>query len=302
MAEEALTASEAARLVGVAVTTLRTWDRRYGLGPLGHDAGKHRRYGPEDLRRLAEMQRLVGQGVPPARAAAWVLGRTIPAARRDGGGYAVAVGSAGPAVRGLTRAALRLDSAELRQVIAETLNRDGVVTAWTDLLAPALIHIGRKHAATEALVEVEHLMSREVSVGLARVERPVGAARVLLACTDEEQHSLALEALAAALAEAGVPSRLLGARVPPSALREALRRAGPDIVVLWSQTAATAHLGQLADALDARPAPKLVLAAGPGWAETQLPETVQRPDSLAEAVDLVTGRHPTAASPSGVRR
>ena len=41
---------------------------------------------------------------------------------------------------------------------------------------------------------------------------------ILLACADEEQHSLPLEALAAALAETGVPSRLLGARVPPDAL------------------------------------------------------------------------------------
>ncbi|MCP2322620.1 hypothetical protein HDA40_001127 [Hamadaea flava] len=302
MAEEALTASEAARLVGVAVTTLRTWDRRYGLGPESRQTGKHRRYGPADLRRLAEMQRLVGQGVAPAQAAAWVLGRPIPAARRDGGGHAVAVGSAGPAVRGLTRAALRLDAAELRRIIGGALAQDGVLATWTELLAPALIHIGRKHAATGALVEVEHLISKEISVGLATTEWPSSAARILLACTDEEQHSLALEALAAALAEAGVATRLLGARVPPDALREAVRRAGPDIVVLWSQTRETAHVGQLADVLAARPAPKLVLAGGPGWDGVRLPEAVRRPRSLAEAVGLVTGRQPIESSPSGVRR
>ena len=44
--------------------------------------------------------------------------------------------------------------------------------------------------------------------------------RTLLACADEEQHSLPLEALAAALAERGIGARLLGARVPPDALRE----------------------------------------------------------------------------------
>src|SRR5690606_867413 len=72
---QALTASEVARLVGVAVTTLRTWDRRYGLGPPGHEAGKHRRYRDEDVRRLAEMRRLTASGVPPGQAAAWVLAR-----------------------------------------------------------------------------------------------------------------------------------------------------------------------------------------------------------------------------------
>lgn len=285
---EELTASEAARLVGVAITTLRTWDRRYGLGPRGHEAGKHRRYGPEDVQRLVEMQRLTAQGVPPARAAAWVLERASPAGH-DGGGHAVAVGSAGPAVRGLTRAALRLDAPALRRLIAEAVAADGVARTWADLLAPALIHIGRKHAATEGLVEVEHLLSGEVSRGLATIPRPMTPARVLLACTDEEQHSLAIEALSAALAERGIGTRLLGARVPPPALRDAIRRAGPDVVVLWSQTPGTAHVEQLADAAGTRPAPKLVIAAGPGWRDAVLPQGVRHPATLDEAVAAIAG-------------
>lgn len=290
---EELTAGQAARLVGVAITTLRTWDRRYGLGPTEHESGKHRRYGPEDVRRLVEMQRLIASGVPPAQAAAWVLER-VPTTRHDGGGHAVAVGSAGPAVRGLTRAAMRLDSGELRRLIADAL-AGGVVPAWSDLFAPALIHIGRKHAATQALIEVEHLLSGELSRGLATVPHPHSPARVLLACADEEQHSLALEALHAALAEQGISARLFGARVPPNALRDAIRRAGPDVVVLWSQTPPTARPAQLSEVLDARPAPKLVLAAGPGWNGVDLPDGVVRPLSLADAVSAVAGR---SAGPS----
>ncbi len=286
---ESLTASQAARLVGVAVTTLRTWDRRYGLGPPDHRAGAHRRYTDEDLRRLAEMRRLTSQGVPPAQAAAWILSRPAPAARRDGGGRAVAVGAAGPAVRGLTRAAMRLDTAQLRQLISAAVMEQGVVVAWTSLLAPALVHIGRKHATTQALVEVEHLLSAEISLGLAMVPRPAAdGASILLACADEEQHSLPLQALAAALAERGVGCRLLGARVPPAALREAIRRTAPDIVVLWSQAAETGGREQLDDVLAARPSPKLLLAAGPGWHE--LPDGVGSPTELAEAVALITGR------------
>jgi MerR family transcriptional regulator, light-induced transcriptional regulator len=284
-----LTAGEAARLVGVAITTLRTWDRRYGLGPQSHEAGRHRRYSPEDVQRLVEMQRLTSQGVPAAEAAAWLLGRAAPPTRHDGGGHAVAVGSAGPAVRGLTRAALRLDAPALRVLIGEALSQDGVVRTWTDLIAPALIHIGRKHAATQSLVEVEHLLSGEVSRGLAGIPRPTAPSQVLLACADEEQHSLPIEALSAALAENGVGTRLLGARVPPNALRDAIRRAGPNVVVLWSQTAETAHVSQLTDALHARPTPKLVLAAGPGWASVALPDGVSRPSTLDDAVAAIVG-------------
>lgn len=289
MPREELTASQAARLVGVAITTLRTWDRRYGLGPRSHEAGKHRRYLPDDVGRLIEMQRLTAQGVPPAQAAAWVLERRVPRARRDGGGHAVSVGDAGPAVRGLTRAAMRLDALRLRQLAADAIAAGGVVAAWTDLLAPALIHIGRKHAATDAIIEVEHLLSAEISSVLAGVARPSTPASVLLACADEEQHSLPIEALAAALAERGVAARLLGARVPPSALADAVRRAGPDVVVVWSQTAQTADADQLTRLLAARPAVKLPLAVGPGWDDIAVPEAFLRPRTLGEAVDAIAG-------------
>jgi hypothetical protein len=284
---ESLTASQAANLVGVAVTTLRSWDRRYGLGPTGRERGRHRRYHEEDVQRLVEMRRLTAQGVPPGQAAAWVLARPALATGRDGGGHAVAVGSAGPAVRGLTRAATRLDADQLRRVIASALASDGVIATWTGLLAPALIHIGHKHAATQEMIEVEHLLTVEVSRALASVARPSGVASVLLACTDEEQHSLPIEALDAALAERGLASRLLGARVPPPALRHAIRRTAPDTLVLWAQTEQTAHVEQLTDVLAARPTPKLLLAGGPGW--STLPPHVRHPATLVEAVAMITG-------------
>ena len=57
----------------MAPATLRTWDRRYGLGPSEHAAGAHRRYSPADVSRLEEMRRLTLEGVPPAEAARTVL-------------------------------------------------------------------------------------------------------------------------------------------------------------------------------------------------------------------------------------
>ena len=58
-----------ARRLGVAAGTLRTWDRRYGLGPSEHRAGAHRRYNRPDLERLVVMRRLTLEGVSPADAA-----------------------------------------------------------------------------------------------------------------------------------------------------------------------------------------------------------------------------------------
>ena len=67
--EPTLTVGAVARRLGVAASTLRTWDRRYGLGPSRHIAGAHRRYSAEDVARLVIMRRLTMDGVPPAEAA-----------------------------------------------------------------------------------------------------------------------------------------------------------------------------------------------------------------------------------------
>ena len=67
--EELLTVAAVARQIGVAPATLRTWARRYGLGPSGHEAGEHRRYCASDLAKLMLMRRLISAGVAPADAA-----------------------------------------------------------------------------------------------------------------------------------------------------------------------------------------------------------------------------------------
>jgi hypothetical protein len=99
---------------------------------------------------------------------------------------------------------------------------------------------------------------------------------------------LPLEALAAALAQAGVSSRLLGARVPAQALADAIARTGPAVLVVWSQLPGTADPAQWSYVLSGRHRPLLVAAAGPGWQRDSLPEEVTLLGSLAEAVQLVS--------------
>ncbi|WP_448061916.1 MerR family transcriptional regulator [Cellulomonas hominis] len=65
----ALTVAGVARRLGVAPATLRTWDRRYGLGPSEHSAGSHRRYSADDVARLLVMRGLTLDGSAPADAA-----------------------------------------------------------------------------------------------------------------------------------------------------------------------------------------------------------------------------------------
>lgn len=287
MPDELLSAGETARRIGVAVTTLRTWHQRYGLGPSHHRAGQHRRYTSEDLARLDIMRRLTAQGVPAASAARVVLGAPPPsAAVRDGGGHAIPLGRAGAEARGLARAAVRLDHTAMRNALGTAVRTYGVVSTWDSVIRPVLHGVGERHARTHRMVEIEHVLSRCVSEVLSAVPQPSGPAKALLACADEEQHTLPLEALSAALAERGVPSRLLGARVPPQALLAAVRRTGPRVVMLWSHASPTADPAQFRELLSHRPAPAIVAAAGPGWTAARLPDAVHTPGTLSEALRL----------------
>lgn len=290
-----LTAGAVARRLGVAVTTLRTWHQRYGLGPSLHEPGHHRRYTGEDIARLELMQRLVGEGVSPGEAARWAArSPLVPAAGsgpqntgRDGGG--LALGRSASAARGLSRAALRLDAPAVRQRVAEAVADLGVIAAWDTVLRPVLFAIGERYAATGGYVEVEHLLSGCVSAVFSAVPRPPVdvPARILLACADEEQHSLPVEALAAALAADGIASRVLGARVPLAAMIAALRRTGPAGILVWSHHRATAD-PRLLSAIGDDPVRPLVLAAGgPGWDREVVPRNVALPESLADAVTLL---------------
>ncbi|MFJ3816113.1 MerR family transcriptional regulator [Streptomyces sp. NPDC090056] len=64
-----LTTGTVARRLGVSPTTLRSWDRRYGIGPAAREDGRHRRWAPDDVAMLEEMCRLTASGAPPAEAA-----------------------------------------------------------------------------------------------------------------------------------------------------------------------------------------------------------------------------------------
>ena len=241
--------SAVARRLGVAPATLRTWDRRYGLGPGEHVPGAHRRYSLDDLARLELMKRLTHDGVAPADAAASVLAGDPDGSDRVGvrrGGRPararpVAPAPAGPAaacwrcpapsasVRGLARAAMTLDAEALERSLREQPRRGrggarpGTTCSRRCWSPPA--HAG---PGTGEGVDVEHLLSECASAALREVgarlpHRPrATCVPVLLACGPDDAHSLPLYALAAALAERGVTARVLGARLPAAALRSAV--------------------------------------------------------------------------------
>lgn len=301
-----LTVAAVARRLGIAPATLRTWDRRYGLGPAEHTPGAHRRYSAEDLARLHAMRRLLLEGMPPAEAARVVLsrdgheagpraplpdrqGRLAPA-RGGPGGRMLALPGADEAVRGLARAAMALDAPTVTTMLSEQVRRHGVIHTWEHVLCPVLVAAGERWSATGEGVEVEHLLSDCAATALraagSDVEERADRRPVLLAAAPEEDHILPLHALAAGLAERGLATRTLGAALPADALEAAVRRTGPAALFVWSQLPGTADERVLANLPVMRP-PTVLLVGGPGWVPERLPERVSVAVDLAHAVTLV---------------
>jgi hypothetical protein len=218
----------------------------------------------------------------------------FPAARpgpgHGSGGQRLALPGASAAARGLARAVLALDEKRVSETIRATLAQDGSVRTWEELVVPVLSGVGSRFEQTGTCVEAEHLLSVAVIGAFSRrtADLPgrVQHRAVLLASAEGEQHNLPLYALAAALAEQGVDSRVLGSDLPYFALAAAVRRTGPGVVFLWSQAPATGDPLALPDLSPRRPGARLILG-GPGWDTGRLPAGARHVSSLPEALSEV---------------
>lgn len=278
------------------MATLRSWNRRYGIGPSLHQPGRHRRYDAADVARLELMCTLVAKGVSPSDAASWVMqtpSGSPPSLPQDPGPVPPRL------IAGLVKAAFRLDGLTLGDGISRQLSARGLESTWNDVCLPLIDRVGRQ-SDDDQYIEVEHLLSWTISVALHRIPEPrqrPGARVALLACGPDERHTLGLDALRAGLAERGIAARMLGAATPDNALVAAARQISPSVVVIWSQVAGTAHVETLRALSAALPSDTVVVAAGPGWlGRRRLPAGVVTAQALREAMLLTVG---ATASPPG---
>jgi DNA-binding transcriptional MerR regulator len=263
--EEKLTVAAVARRIGVAPATLRTWDRRYGLGPSEHSEGEHRRYCPNDLAKLTMMRRLIVAGVTPADAAeqAKACKTTVPLKKiikefevRE------------EVVDALYKALQSFDRAFVETTLAHEIDTYGVEGAWSDVIVPTLFLIGEEWENNQKGIEVEHLFSeilkRTMHNRVVELKKPINARPVLLAAVGEELHSLPVYALAAALCERNIDTYVLGARTPLEALSAMVSRCAPPAIFLWAQLPKNAEQKYWNEIPAIRPAPRVVIG-GPGW-------------------------------------
>ncbi|MFC8047386.1 MerR family transcriptional regulator [Nocardia sp. NPDC057353] len=255
--------------LGIPTATLRSWTRRYDIGPAQERPGKHRLYSEADIAQLGRMLTLIREGASPAGAAAAVRGHAPLRGDRTG----------------LLAAAFALDTATVGAIVEAHVRAFGVVDTWDLVCRPTFADIVARQLGGERCIDVEHMLSWSITSVLHRSCPPPagGPITVVLACTGGETHTLPLEVLRAALAEHGIGAHMLGGDVPSSALADTLGRAtAAKAVLLWSQQEQTALTSAVLACIDAG---ARVLAGGPGWESVILPDGARRVGSLADAVE-----------------
>jgi len=286
---ESLTVAAVARRLGVAPATLRTWDRRYGLGPSEHSTGEHRRYNATDLARLTLMRKLVISGVSPAEAAERALsfsGKSESVAET----LSREINVREELVETLIRAARAYDKGFIEELLRAELASSGITNTWNEVMVPLLILLGDEWADQGTGIETEHLVSeiikRLLTENHSDLSDPLNDRPVLLACIGEEMHSLPLYALAAALSERKIQTQFLGARTPIEAISAIVKKSAPPAIFLWAQLNKNGDTELLAELPTIRPAPRVVIG-GPGWGNSN-PKSAVLVDDLVEACEEIT--------------
>jgi MerR family transcriptional regulator, light-induced transcriptional regulator len=293
--EPTMPVAAVARRLGVAPSTLRTWDRRYGLGPGRHTDGKHRRYGPADIARLELMQRALLRGASTAEAARYSLDQLPKSAPPPGGSPAgpervpVAAGLSGSTMaRRLRSAALAMDADAVQRTLAEAIIDCGMPAAWESVIEPVLTALGAGWRGARTGPEVEYLVSECVLGALVRatpvLDSPRNQRPVLLSLVPGEHDGLPLYALAASLADRRIATQLLGRPPTPKVLSTTVRRSAPAAVVLHAYDGDAADVALFADDPRGRPRRRM-FAWGRGWWRTPLPAQVELLTDLRGAVE-----------------
>jgi DNA-binding transcriptional MerR regulator len=286
-----LTVAAVARRLGVAPATLRTWDRRYGLGPTEHNAGDHRRYSQDDLARLTYMRRLVIAGVTPFDAAKRAKTQTPQISpelieqdrviRED-------------LIEVLWRATQSFDDLYIETVIRKELNSSGVVMTWDQVVIPLLALAGdeweHSEKNTNAVIAAEHfivdIVRRLFIEQQLKLREAINDRPVLLASVSRERHTLPLSVAAAALAEKKIRCQSLGGETPAEVIAEVFRKVAPPAIFIWAQIPENVDDNFIEKLPVLRPAPRIVLA-GPGWLGREIPKTVMCED-LASVLEEIT--------------
>jgi DNA-binding transcriptional MerR regulator/methylmalonyl-CoA mutase cobalamin-binding subunit len=199
---------------GIAMDTLRVWERRYGFPAPTRRAGSNRRlYDDADVEKLVAMTHAMERG--------FRVGDIVDKSLEDLLALSVTTIESSGAMPGIVELVALLErdevisfESELRRLAAALGARRFV----TDVAQPLAVAVGAAWEAGRLAVRHEHVATECLSTRhrsmLAAYQDLDVRPRVVLATLPAEPHTLALDMVALYLAVAGAKPRLIGASTP----------------------------------------------------------------------------------------
>ncbi len=231
------TVKQAAQMTGVAPSTVRAWEQRYGVIAPERSASGYRLYDEQAIRRLRLMAGLIDAGWSAAQAAERVKTSGDAATPTDSDGE-----RAYPSTDLVVQAAERMDGALLTAVLDDAFAVAGfehTVTAW---LLPTMVAIGQAWEGGQLSIAGEHFVSAALQRRISAAYEASGVAsvppRVLVGLPMRCRHELGALMFATLLRRRHVPTRYLGEDLPPDEWSSCVRTLSPTAVVVVCPTAA----------------------------------------------------------------
>jgi MerR family transcriptional regulator, light-induced transcriptional regulator len=280
---------------GVAATTFRAWERRYGFPKPDRDAGGQRLYSEREIQAIQWLREQTALGVAISRAVAMLQSGQLPGEQSPEPDTARARSYA--ALRAeLLAALLAFKSGLAETVLAEAFALYSVEDVCLEILEPLLVEVGDRWHTGELSVADEHYVTSFIRARLFALlnvyqrSDPAGPL-VLTACAPDEWHEMGILLVSVFLARRHVAVRYLGPNLPLEALERVVTRHHPAVVALSAQSPDTARkLRRVARVLRSSGPPQPQFVYG-GQAFNADP-------GLRDAVDG-TWVGPTAAAASG---
>lgn len=241
---------------GLAIETIRTWERRYGYPvPIRRPSG-HRRYRACDVERLCLVRRALEAGHRPSRVVGLdtaalqnLLWKEVPEGQGE-----------------LIGAVMRFDGPDLERRLRRSLSSRGLLPWLDEVLLPLLREIGERWAAGALDVAHEHFASERIEALLRGHWTPLsdGARRgcMVLAALPRDEHVLGLHMAAWVLASEGFSVHFLGARTPTDSVLPPGREAPIGVLTALGAREDESARREIQDLRDALPGAVQLLVGG----------------------------------------
>lgn len=304
--------SSAARLCGASPSTLRAWERRYGVVEPIRTEGGYRVYDDEALRRLTRMSSLIASGWSPRHAAAYVMSEDGDAALPLGMTAEEESPDPVPPTKSeekqhlevVLQAAEELDAPR----VSDELDFAWSIHSFDDLmdrwLGPILNAVREGGESGRLSLAGEHFLRAGIERRLKAVfeesEQHVNAApKVVIGTPPGEHRVLTALGFATTLRRAGCDVTYLGSGLEPKSWLDSVAESSPDVVVVIVPAPEDAPGASRLLAKLAKTSPSLpVYAAGDGVEQVDADHATLLTDAITKCVERIRSENAPATSGS----